>query len=178
MDFGKVFDEISYFLEAGGYRYSIAGAFALHAYGITRATADLDFAVEGRARVGLLRHLRAIQYEELHVSEGYSNHVHPLPGLGRVDFIYVNDATAALLFGRARRLELLPGCFAPIPRPEHLAAMKILAMKNDPSRTLQEMADIQAILALRGIDEQEIRGYFVRHGLEVRFDEIKRFTTP
>lgn len=174
MDFGQVFGEIARFLEDRGFRYCVAGAFALHGHGVTRATVDLDFVVESRAQAALLAQLRSLGYEELHASAGYSNHVHPLPALGRVDFIYVEDRTADALFAGIKRVEFLPGLVIPIPRAEHLAAMKVLAMKNDPSRTFQEMADIQAILGLPGIDEQEIRGYFERQGLEERFHEIKR----
>jgi hypothetical protein len=47
-------------------------------------------------------------------------------------------------------------------------------MKNAPSRTLQEMADIRFLLGLSGVDEKEIRGYFERSGLKDRYDEIKR----
>ena len=50
-------------------------------------------------------------------------------------------------------------------RPEHLAAMKIQAMKNGPRRTPGEIADIRFILTLPGIDEPKIRGYFERAGL-------------
>jgi len=50
--------------------------------------------------------------------------------------------------------------------------MKVLAMKNDPSRTFQEMADIQALLRLPGVDKGEIKGYFERHGLGKKFEEL------
>ena len=33
----------------------------------------------------------------------------------------------------------------PVPRPEHLAAMKVLAIKNDPSRTFQDLADLRSM---------------------------------
>lgn len=61
-----------------------------------------------------------------------------------------------------------------VPRAEHLAAMKIHAMKSDPSRTFKELADIQFLLGLPGIDEQEIRGCFEKEGLKGRFDELKK----
>jgi hypothetical protein len=54
--------------------------------------------------------------------------------------------------------------------------MKVQAMKNDPERTLREMADIQFLLSLPDIDEVEIRGYFERSGLLDRYHEIKRLT--
>ncbi|MHB8872611.1 MAG: hypothetical protein ACYC8T_02895 [Myxococcaceae bacterium] len=174
MEFAKVLGEVTRFLEERGYRYGLAGAFALHAYGLMRATADLDFVVEHRAKEDLLRFLDGLGYERLHLSQGYSNHVHPLASLGRLDFIYVDSQTAELMFGAARQVAFLSGKHVPVPKPEHLAAMKILAMKNDPTRALQEMADIQFLLGLPGVDEDEIRRYFERHGMQERFDEIKR----
>ena len=48
--------------------------------------------------------------------------------------------------------------------------MKVQAMKNDPSRTFRDLADIQALLELPGVDENEVRGYFQRHGLLARFE--------
>jgi len=59
------------------------------------------------------------------------------------------------------------------PSPEHIAAMKVQAMKNDPARTFKELADIQFLLQVPGVDDVEIRGYFEKAGLSERFDEIK-----
>lgn len=62
----------------------------------------------------------------------------------------------------------------PIPRPEHLIAMKVLAMKNDPERVFQELADIRNLMLLPDIDREMIREYFRKHGLEARYDELER----
>ncbi len=76
---------------------------------------------------------------------------------------------------RARRPTLrLGGRELPVPRAEHLVAMKVHAMKNDPERVLQDMADIRVLLQVPGIDEDEVRGYFERAGMEDRYVEIKR----
>ncbi|MGI5863517.1 MAG: hypothetical protein ACOX6T_15885 [Myxococcales bacterium] len=174
MNFARVLQQIARFLDERGYRFGLAGAFALHGYGISRATADLDLIVEARAQPELLAFLDSLGYERLHVSEGYSNHLHPLETLGRLDFIYVDEQTAERVFGSAHRVSVFPGLEVPLPSPEHLAAMKILAMKNDPSRVFQEMADIQALLRLPGVDRDKVRAQFERHGLLERFDEIVR----
>lgn len=178
MDFPKVLAELSRFLEERRYRWGLAGAFALYAFGLTRATADLDFVVEERARGELLRRLDLLGYEQLYASEGYSNHVHANPAAGRLDFIYLDERTAQVLFGGCRRVELFPGVEVSVPRPEHLAAMKVLAMKNDPSRTFAELADLQFLLRLPGVNREEIRGYFERHGLLERFYELERAIRP
>lgn len=174
MDFAQVLADIARFLSGEGVRFGLAGAFALQAHGLARATSDLDFVVEAAAQPALLRYLDSLGYERLHVSEGFSNHLHAEPSRGRLDFIYVDDHTADLLFGGGTRVVIFPGLEVPVPRPEHLAAMKVQAMKSDPSRTFKDLADIQFLLGLPGIDAAEIRGYFEKQGLLERFNELEK----
>ena len=173
MDFAGVLDTVSRFLDGRGFRYALVGAFALSAYGLSRATQDLDLAVDAEARHDLVSLLESLGYETLYCSEGYSNHAHPLSGLGRVDCIYVAEPTATSLFESATTAPIF-GKTVRVPKPEHLAAMKVLAMKNDPSRTFREMVDLQFILGLPGVDTAEIRNHFERHGLLERFDELRK----
>lgn len=153
----------------------MVGAFGLHAYGLSRATGDLDFVVDAICRERLLLFLESLGYETLYASLGYSNHLHSDNTMGRVDIIYVRDNTSTCLFAGATKTFMIQGLAVPVPRPEHLAAMKILAMKNDPSRTLQELADIQFLLGLPGIDKEEIHGYFKRHGIEEHYHAIQKY---
>ena len=91
-----------------------------------------------------------------------------------MDLIYVDGETANRLFEAAEASFRLGGHELSVPRAEHLAAMKVHAMKNDPGRALQEMADIRFLLQLDDVDEDEIREYFEKAGLAEKFDEIKR----
>jgi hypothetical protein len=174
VDFGKVLGTLAAFFEREGLRFAVVGAFGLHAYGLTRATMDLDLVTESAAQPTLVPFLESLGYETLHRSAGYSNHAHPMADLGRVDFVYVSGETSRRLFAGDGTTLTLGGQRVPVPRPEHLAAMKIHAMKNDPARTLQEMADLQFLLRLPGIDEAAIRAYFEDAGLGERYREIKR----
>ena len=173
MDFARLLDAVTCFLDEHGFRYALVGAFALSSYGISRATQDIDFAVDAWAQGELIVFLESLGYKTIYRSEGYSNHVHGLPEPGRVDCIYVGEPTATKLFQGARVVPLFDKTIR-VPRPEHLAAMKILAMKNDPARTFQEMADIQHILGLSGVDVSEIQGYFAHYGLSEKFNELRR----
>jgi hypothetical protein len=174
VDFSRVISEIAGFLNREDARFGIAGAFALHAYGLSRATIDLDFVTETRVRDRVVAFLESLGYETLYASRGYSNHLHSDPDLGRVDLIYVDGETARRLFESPGASLRLGGHDLVVPRPEHLAAMKIHAMKNDPGRSLQEMADIRYLLQLEGVDDQEIQEYFEKAGLKEKYDEIKR----
>jgi hypothetical protein len=166
--------EIGQFFEREGRNYAVIGAFALHAYGLTRATCDLDFVTESSAQQNLIAFLLSLGYDTLHVSSGYSNHMHRDPAMGRLDFVYVSGETNELLFESARKMIVMREISVPVPRAEHLAAMKIQAMKNDPERVFQEMADILFIMHLPGIDKIEIKEYFEKRGLIDKFYEIQK----
>lgn len=153
--------------------WALAGAAALSVCGLSRATQDLDFVAESEIQDPLIAHLETAGYRTLHRSPGYSNHVHTDAAKGRIDFVYVAGETSRRLF-EGCRAGLFAGRPVRVPRPEHLAAMKVQAVKNDPERRLQDLADIRFLLGLPGVNEEEVRGYFERAGLLRDFDEIKR----
>ena len=106
MDFAKVLGTLASFFGREGYRYAAVGAFGLHAYGLARATLDLDLATESAAQPKLVAFLESLGYETLYRSAGYSTHVHALPDLGRLDFVYVDSETGRLLFRGGATLQL------------------------------------------------------------------------
>jgi len=61
-----------------------------------------------------------------------------------------------------------------VPATEHLAAMKVLAMKNDPRREPQELADIPFLLTRPDVDRERVREYFQRHGLLKQLHDVER----
>jgi len=152
--------------------FALIGAFALKAYGYVRATQDVDFLVKGEAQEKIILFLETLGYETLYRSKGFSNHLHRLAGLGRIDFVYIEGETASMIFSGTKPLLVLEDLFIPVVRPEHLIALKVFAMKNDPKRSFREMADIQHLLELPGIDRDEVRGYFEKFGQRERFDEL------
>lgn len=174
MNFGPVLGVVSAFLDEHGYRYALIGGVALAAYGLPRTTQDLDLVVAYSAQPDLIQFLETCGYKTLHRSRGYSNHAHPDPAWGRVDFVYVGGETSDKLFGSCRELQGPGGLAVPVPRPEHLAALKVQAMKNNPSRELQDLADVRFLLTLPGVDRLEVRDYFERHGLKDRFDGLEK----
>ena len=174
MEFSKVIDMIADFMEQEDVPFALVGAFALHAYGLSRATADLDFVTQSRVQERVIAFLESQGYETLHASPGYSNHLHADSSMGRVDFVYVGGETSRRLLGGSGTTLRFGDRDLPVPRVEHLVAMKVHAMKNDPGRALQEMADIRVLLQLEGIDRDEVRGYFETAGLIEKYDEIRR----
>jgi len=174
VEFERVLDAVTGFLDRQGVPSALIGGLAMAAYGLPRTTLDLDFVVPGDAQDALVEFLEGMGYGTLHRSSGYSNHVHSDPGLGRVDVVYVRGETSRELFTQRRWIAGPGGREQAVPRPEHLAAMKAFAMKNDPSRTFREMEDIRFLMTLPGVNRDEIRSYFLKHGLGNRYAEIEK----
>lgn len=165
--------EVGGFLERERIPFAVVGALALHAYGYSRATNDVDLLAGAEAQERLIPFLEQRGFETLHRSQGYSNHLHRDAALGRLDVIYVDGETWSKVSAAARQV-VLAGKPVAVPKPEHLAAMKVHAMKNDPARAFREMADIQFLMEIPGVDREEIRGYFEDAGLLERFHELER----
>jgi len=173
MKFKEVFQLLINSFEREKMDYALIGAFALKAYGYVRATQDVDFLVRTEDQDKIISYLEsALGYETIYRSTGYSNHVHPLAGLGRIDFVYVKGDTAEKIFHESRRLLILGDLSMPVVKPEHLIALKVFAMKNNPERSLREMADIKELLELPGIDFLEVQEHFKKYGQMERYREI------
>lgn len=173
MDFATALRRTADFLDREGHRFALIGGHALAAYGSGRATIDLDLAVDRAAQETLVQYLESLGYQTLHRSCGYSNHLHRNPDYGRIDFVYVAGETADQLFGSAVQLPGPDQRRVAVLRPEHLAAMKVVAMKNEPARTHRELADIRFLLSLPVTDHEEVKRYFAKHGMESLFDELE-----
>jgi hypothetical protein len=172
VDFAGEFEAIRIYLLDAGFRVAVIGGVALSAYGHPRLTLDLDLVTDAAAQDGAVAFMEKRGFVTLYRSEGYSNHRHV--DRGRVDFMYVRNATADRLFGSTRELPGPGGRPIPVPKPEHLMAMKVQAMKDAPDRALQDLIDIGYLLRIDGVDRDEVHGYFVRAGLEERWKELTR----
>jgi hypothetical protein len=174
VDFARELDEVRAFLAEGGFRLAVIGGVALAAYGHPRMTLDLDVVTEATAQDVLIAFMESRGFVTLHRSAGYSNHRHPDRRRGRVDFMYVRGQTTERLFSCVRDLPGPGGRPVPIPKPEHLIAMKVQAMRDAPERTWQDLADIGYLLRVEGVDREEVREYFRRAGLEEKWHELAR----
>ena len=171
MDVSRVLALVRPVFENRGEPYALAGGLALLAYGAPRATFDVDLLAPATSQETLMAFLEGRQFVTLSVTPGFSNHQHPEPALGRLDVIYVSGATAEAVFAGCSLRSIAPGVEAPVPRAEHLVAMKAQAFAKDPAR-YSDLADLQFLLSLPGLDLQEARGYFVAAGIDAYFERL------
>jgi hypothetical protein len=173
MDVSRVLDLIRPFFENRAEPYALVGGLALLAYGAPRATFDVDLLAPRRTRDDLVAFLEARDFTTLSIQPGFSNHQHSDPALGRVDAIYVSGTTADAVFAGCAQKAITASVQAPVPRPEHLVAMKAQAFAKDATR-YSDLADLQFLLSLPGLDPVEARGYFESAGLAEYFDRLRR----
>jgi hypothetical protein len=174
VDFARVITSVTSFLNQESHPYALIGGLSMAAYGMVRTTLDVDLVTTSEAQDCLIEFLESLGYETIHRSSGYSNHLHPDSELGRVDVVYVRGRTSRELFSAAREVAGPSGISVAVLRAEHLAAMKIFAIKNDTTRTFAELEDIRFLLTLPGIDREEIRGYFEKHRLGDLYARLER----
>ena len=172
MNFTKTFQLLIEFFNREEIDYALIGAFALKAYGYVRATQDVNFLVRRENQPRIIKYLESLGYDTIHKSSGYSSHLHPLLKLGRIDIVYVAGDTADTIFSETKRLLLLEEIHIPVVKPEHLVALKVFAIKNDPARRLRELADIQYIMSLSEIDLEEVKSYFEKYGQMDSYEEL------
>ena len=173
MDVTRVLGLVRPFFEQRGEPFAVVGGLALLAYGAPRATFDVDLLAPRRIRDDLVALLEARQYATLSVQAGFSNHQHTEPALGRLDVIYVSGTTADAVFAGCAARSIAPGVEVPVPRPEHLVAMKVQAFAKDRVR-YSDLADLQFLLSLPELDQDEARGYFEAAGLPDYYGQLRR----
>lgn len=171
LDFGLVLEMLREECERRRVRFALCGGLAMAAYGLGRTTFDVDVAMEATAQDDMIDLLQRRGYETLHRSAGFSNHRHRDPRWGNIDLVWVRGDTAAALFAAARWIAGPGEHLWPVVSPEHLAAMKLHALSQDPGRW-DDWGDLRYLLALEGVDRERIRREFVRRGWEHRFDEL------
>ena len=174
MDAERLLSLVAGHLESIGAPWALAGGFALNALGFARLTKDVDLVVDESAREPLLRALTEDGFAVLYTSEGYTNLLHADPALGRLDLIWLEGETSHKVFSGCKEVTGPGSRPIRVPRPEHLLAMKAAAIGNNPDRGIRDLADVQFLLRLPGIDDNEVRGYFARKGLLDVWQRLRR----
>jgi hypothetical protein len=145
--------------------YAVIGAFALHAYGFTRATRDIDFITRLESQPHIVGYMESLGFETLQRTIGFSNHLHAIEA-ARIDFMYVSGHTADQIFSSIIVKKVLGGLNLPVPSPEHYLALKLFAAKSNPNRRDKDLLDIKSLLHVVKIDRATVEMNFRKYGME------------
>ena len=146
-------DSVHACLEAAGVDHALIGAFALAAWGIQRATNDVDFLIDGTRTAVARQALEDKGFTVFHATD----EVLQMAGPGPVDFLLARRPLSQAMLARASARTFRGiKCVG----PEDLIGLKIQAYKNDPRRELQDRADIQRLIEVSpSLDWSLVRQY-------------------
>lgn len=154
MDYKQVFEKLIAAFDKETVRYALMGGFALGLWGVARATVDVDFLVHRDDIPCVDAIMQKRGYECRYKSENVTQYVSPAKIFGSVDFLHAFRETAVNMLKRAERKEIFNGALSiKVLRPDDIIALKLQAIKNDPSRREADIADIKMLLH---VQKQEI----------------------
>ena len=171
MSLRNILEALSEFFNKNKMDYGIIGAFALFSYGYVRATKDIDFITRVKNKNKVIGYLESLGFETTFGSKAFSNHLHPV-GSTRVDVMYVEGTTAELIFKKSEKRLVLKGLKLPVVHPEHMVAMKLFAIQNNPDRKFKDLADIKEIVKHTNCNKKTLHEYFKKYDQEFYFNEI------
>jgi hypothetical protein len=86
--------------------------------------------------------------------------------------MYVGGATADEIFSAVQRRIIFNHREYPVASPEHLIAMKLFAVYNEPDRKFKDLADIKEIINNTEVDKETIKKLFKKYALEEYYESI------
>ena len=146
----ELFDKLSVEFERVKIPFLLIGGYAVNAYGYSRTTQDVDFMIAssdyGRAKE-IVQRLGYRQYVHKDLCARFVDHENEWPPL---DLVFVDQETFQNVVKEAKSVDLL-GRKLLVPSAEHLIALKLHAIKNDPKREAKDLNDIFEIIKAKGL---------------------------
>lgn len=151
-----------------GIAHALIGGLAMAVYGQHRATMDVDFLADGTQKdlikSSFLANGFILKYE--------SDEVLQFTGSGFVDILLANRPLSQEMLKQAIQNQEL-GVY--VVRPEDIIGLKIQAYKNDPTRELQDKADIQKLLQMPSLNSNLIKKYAELFGEWTSIEKLRGF---
>lgn len=151
MNYPTVFDLIAAEFEQAGISYALVGGFAVNAHHVSRQTADVDLliAADDLSKAG--QALESSGYRKAVASDVVVRYEGDGKRLMDIDLLLVDIETLRLILAHGE-ITRIAGKEFRIPSVRHLLAMKLHAIKSDPSkRWLKDLPDIVALMQKNGL---------------------------
>ncbi len=153
LDLRKTLLFVKNIFEANSISYALIGGFALSVYNEHRATYDIDFLVDGAQKELIKNKLLSENFKILFES---SEVIQFKSDFGSVDILFANRPLSLDMLTYSKNDNDFN---IQIVSREALIGLKIQAYKNDPSRELQDKADIQKLINQENINMEQVKKY-------------------
>ncbi len=144
----KVLEIIARNLTQNKIPFAVIGAIALGLYGLPRFTSDIDLITEGRFWHELQPIMERLGYKCYQKTDTFAQFESELGAMGYIDFMFVNTPDGvAILERRVAAVDELLGKYHVI-QPTDYIILKMMAIANNPDRSVKDEADISAFIKL------------------------------
>lgn len=144
----KVLRLIADNLEEENIPYCLIGALALGTYGLPRFTADIALLTEGRIWPKLSSIMQRLGYDCFQKTGSFAQFDSELGVMGKIDYLFVNTPEGRDILRKSIVIkdELLGD--HPIIQPTDYIILKLMAVANNPQRSVKDERDMLDVLKL------------------------------
>jgi hypothetical protein len=144
----KVLEIISRNLTQNKIPFAVVGAIALGLYGFPRFTSDIDLITEGRLRPELDSIMEKLGYSCYQKTDVFAQFESELGAMGYIDFMFVNTPDGLDILNRSVLVEDELLGKVPVVQPTDYIILKMMAIANNPDRSIKDKADISTFITL------------------------------
>lgn len=172
MRYDTVFDLVFDVFKKAGIRFVMIGGFAVNHYKVSRQTSDADFMVSTDNASKVDEVLRDNGYTCTIKRDFFSRYESDEKGSIDIDVIYVSNETLEKVLDDSKKITLVGREFN-VPSLDHLIALKLHAIKNNPKRReLRDLPDIVMLIKANDVDAED--GRFKKLCLKFGNEDIYR----
>jgi len=144
----KVLEIISRNLNQNKIPFAVVGAIALGLYGFPRFTSDIDLITEGRLWPELDSIMEKLGYSCYQKADVFAQFESELGAMGYIDFMFVNTPDGLDILNRSVLVEDELLGKVPVVQPTDYIILKMMAIANNPNRSIKDKADISTFITL------------------------------
>ncbi|MBI1871685.1 MAG: nucleotidyltransferase [Chlamydiae bacterium] len=173
MAYENPFELVSREFEKAKIPYILIGGFAVNFYKVSRSTLDVDFLMALEDFQSAVRVMEKNGYQKFDEGDFFVR-LRPAGIAGMiVDFVLVDRTTLDKILQEARPVKL-GGLDFKVPSLNHLIALKLHALKNNPRRGPKDLLDIFDLIKNNemNITTEEFRQLCLKFGTEEVYSKI------
>lgn len=177
MDFKLVIEKLLTAFNEQDIQYALMGGLALGAWGVPRATVDIDFLVHKDDMEKVNEIMQGLGYECKYKTDNVSQYVSPLKVFGEIDFLHAFRTPSLSMLQRAEEKKMFDETMPiKVLKVEDLIGFKVQAIANDESRKTIDLPDIESLIEQNKteIDWALLEEYFVLFGFNELLTELRR----
>ena len=172
----ELFEKLCREFERAKIPFLLIGGYAVNAYGYSRTTRDVDFMIVSSDFDKARRVVQQCGYRQYVHKDLCARFVDHERQWAPLDLVFVEQGTFQNILKEAKGVEVM-GRKLLVPSAEHLVALKLHAIKNDPQRETKDLNDIFEIIKAKGLDVNapKFKDFCLKFGNAGLFERIQQW---